>query len=78
MGYSAGTPRLRRRLTPRVVALLRVSPAVRLAHARLWLHEGIAGEIVTLQDIPHGIRWRHELGPAGMEQSHTSDDREHR
>ena len=42
------------------------------------LHEGIAGEVVTLQEFQEGIRCRHELGDAGMDEAPSKDDRDYR
>ena len=35
------------------------------------LHEGIAGELVTLQEFQEGIRCRHDIGDAGMDGADT-------
>ena len=42
------------------------------------MHEGIGGEVVTLQEFQEGIRCRHELGDAGMDDSAGRDDRDYR
>ena len=41
------------------------------------MHEGIGGEVVTLQEFQDGIRCRHELGHAGMDDSQSKDDRDY-
>ena len=41
------------------------------------MHEGIGGEVVTLQEFQEGIRCRHELGDAGMDEASTKDDRDY-
>ena len=42
------------------------------------LHEGIPGEVVTLQEFQGGIRCRHELGDAGMDDSKAHDDQDYK
>ena len=42
------------------------------------LHEGIAGEVVTLQEDYEGIRCRHDLGDAGMEEPQSTDGRDYK
>jgi hypothetical protein len=41
-------------------------------------HEGIPGEVVTLQEFQEGIRCRHELGDAGMDDSKAHDDQDYK
>ena len=41
------------------------------------MHEGIGGEVVTLQEFQEGIRCRHELGDAGMDDALSKDDRDY-
>ena len=41
------------------------------------MHEGIGGGVVTLQEFQDGIRCRHELGDAGMDDSQSKDDRDY-
>ena len=42
------------------------------------LHEGIAGELVTLQEFQQGIRFLHDLGGAGIHETQSTDERDYR
>ena len=42
------------------------------------LHEGIAGELVTLQEYQQGIRFLQDLGNAGIHETQSTNERDYR